>query len=299
MTPAAVGPVVTAVAACRLTPGHRRFGERVEDLEYARSQAEQAGAALRPGLAEQPAGNTFEDMGAALLAASAKAWTAGTAGHVPPAGPVDVEQPVDLLVLAHTAPDFTPTTLAAAALAERLPGEPTVLGVTEQGRSTPFTALRLVTSHWRRHGHRRAMVMVFDQSFTPYANEVPDVWRVDGDGAVLLVLEAGPDDSSGSYRVRQEHGVSPQRAAGRLRALLTEADPEGRARVLAGSGIAPGWIPAGRGPVRRGPEGRPSTGVLGLLPGLPRDDDARALLLVEYDSELGDLSLCRIEGPGA
>ncbi|GAA3375064.1 hypothetical protein GCM10020367_41400 [Streptomyces sannanensis] len=304
MMPVAVGPVVTAVVGRRFTTAHTRFGERAADLEYARSLAAQAGVALRPDLTEKATGNSFEDMGAGLLAALAGARepsanertsSAQPAGEHSAAEPAPGERPVDLLVLAHAAPDFAPTTLAAAAIAERIPGDPMVLGVTEQGRATPFTALTLVRSHWRRHSHRRAMVMVFDQSFTPYANEVPDAWRVDGDAAVLLVLEAGPDDSTGSYRVRQEHGVSPEAAAGRLRALFAEADPDGSARVLAGSGVGTSWIPAGHGPVLRGPEGSPATGVLGLLPGLPPGDDAAPLLLVDYDRELGDLSLCRIE----
>ncbi|MEZ7003790.1 hypothetical protein [Streptomyces sp. AD55] len=295
MTPVAVGPVVTAVVGRRFTTAHTRFGELAANLEYARSQAAQAGVALRPGLLEKATGNSFEDMGAGLLAALAEARDPSLAERVSSPRPAAAERPVDLLVLAHATPDFAPTTLAAAALAERIPGDPMVLGVTEQGRATPFTALALVRSHWRRHGHRRAMVMVFDQSFTPYANEVPDAWRVDGDGAVLLVLEAGQDDAPGSYRVRQRHGVSPETAADRLRALLAEADPGGSARVLAGSGVGTGWTHTGHGPVLWGPEGRPATGVLGLLPGLPPDDDTAPLLLVDYDGELGDLSLCRIE----
>ncbi|MGV9388676.1 hypothetical protein ACWDQL_06005 [Streptomyces olivaceus] len=295
MTPVTGGPVVTAVVGRRFTTGRTRFGDRPENLEYARTHAAQAGVALLPGLTDGTAVNSFEDMSAGLLAALAESREPGAAGHT---GPAPGARPVDLLVLAHAAPDAVPTTLAAAAIAERIPGDPMVLGVTEQGRATPFTALRLVSGHWRRYGHRRAVVMVFDQSFTPYGNDVPDTWHVDGDAAVLLDLEAGPAGAAGSYRIHQVHGLAPGAAPRRLRVMLAAADPGGTGRVLAGSGIGADWVPDSRGPVLRAPAGRPATGALGLLPGLPPGDGPGPLLLADYDGELGDLSLCRIEGTG-
>ncbi|AVH96791.1 hypothetical protein GCM10010497_55280 [Streptomyces cinereoruber] len=263
---------------------HRTFGRGTtalgQDAErrFFPSHTGHAGVALREELLDTAVGNTFEHMGAELLAELG-------------------EQPeTDLVVLAYSTPDFLPTLLTAPTLTERLPGRPLLLGVADQGPSAPFSALALARNYARRHGFRRVLVLAFDQHVMPYDVPGSGPRGLAGDGAVALVLEASGDNC----RVRQICGLSPQEVPERLAALIRELDPEGTAEVAAGPGIDPAWkLPVAAASVRRAPEGYPCTSVLGALAERLPAAGGGAALLVEYDPVLGDLSVCRVDPAAA
>ncbi|MFD3330105.1 hypothetical protein [Streptomyces sp. NPDC058701] len=263
---------------------HRTFGTGTTPLgqeaerRFFPSHTGHAGVVLREELLDTAVGNTFEDMGAELLAALG-------------------EQPeTDLVVLAYSTPDFLPTVLTAPTLAERLPGRPLLLAVSDQGPTGPFSALALARSYARRHGFRRVLVMAFDQHVVPYDVPGSGPRGLAGDGAVALVLEASEDNC----RVRQVCGLDPREAPGQVAALIRELDPEGTAEVVAGPGVDPAWeLPVSRGPVRRAPAGYPCTSVLGAFAERLPAAGGSPTLLVEYDPVLGDLSVCRVDPAAA
>ncbi|MER6447367.1 hypothetical protein DEJ51_25280 [Streptomyces venezuelae] len=259
---------------------HRNFDAGVTalgqdaDRQFFPTHTGHAGMVLHEELLDTAVGNTFEDMGAALLAELG-------------------EQPeTDLVILAYSTPDLLPTVLTAPTLTERLPGRPLLLAVADQGPTAPFSTLALARSYARRYGFRRVLVLAFDQHLMPYDVPRSGPRGLAGDGAVALVLEASGDNC----RVRQACGLGPQEVPGRLAELIRELDPEGTADVVAGPGIDPAWeLPAGSGPVRRTPRGYPCTSVLGALAERLPAAGGGASLLVEYDPVLGDLSLCRVD----
>ncbi|PWK75148.1 hypothetical protein BCL76_101883 [Streptomyces sp. CG 926] len=259
---------------------HRNFGAGVtalgQDAErrFFPTHTGHAGVALHEELLDTAVGNTFEDMGAALLAELG-------------------EQPeTDLVILAYSTPDLLPTVLTAPTLTERLPGRPLLLGVADQGPTAPFSTLALARSYARRYGFRRVLVLAFDQQLMPYDVPRSGPRGLAGDGAVVLVLEASGDNC----RVRQAPGLSPQEVPGRLAELIRELDPEGTAEVVAGPGIDPAWeLPVAPGSLRRAPQGYPCTSLLGALAEQLPAAGGSAALLVEYDPVLGDLSACRVD----
>ncbi|MFF9158689.1 hypothetical protein ACF081_00395 [Streptomyces longwoodensis] len=109
---------------------------------------------------------------------------------------------VDLVVTVDASPDCRHQSFPACLLAAVLPGDPLVLGISEQGVAGPFTALRLAHDQLRAGLRRRALVLVVEQSTLPpgsFAGPVEDV-------AVALLLDAGP--GPGPRLERPEVGVT-------------------------------------------------------------------------------------------
>jgi hypothetical protein len=269
---------------------HRTFGAgstRVDDAGerlYLRDQARAGGLVYRPDIVENGAGNTFEDMAHEVLA-----------------GFADSPGPIDLLVLSYATPDARPISLTAALLLPRIQGDPMILGITDQGRTAPFTMLSLIRSYLRRHGFRRAVGVALDQSFLPYDIPPSGPLHVAGDRAVALLVEsAPPGGSSGECEVRQASGVTPHDAPKTLAELTAGLMPPHGARVLLGPGVDEGWpLPGEPATVRRVLEGYPCTALLGALAEQLREAVPGPILLVDYDEELGDLSVCRVEQAAA
>ncbi|MFI1002541.1 hypothetical protein ACIP10_26380 [Streptomyces galbus] len=109
---------------------------------------------------------------------------------------------VDLVVTVDASPDCRHQSFPACLLAAALPGDPLVLGISEQGVAGPFTALRLAHDQLRAGLRRRALVLVVEQSTLPpgsFAGPVEDV-------AVALLLDAGP--GPGPRLERPEVGIT-------------------------------------------------------------------------------------------
>ncbi|WP_410573162.1 hypothetical protein [Amycolatopsis sp. cmx-4-61] len=175
---------------------------------------------------------------------------------------------IDLAIVAHAAPEFDPRLSAPVNLTAVLPGNPLVFSVSGQGSLAPFTALRIAGSYVRRHGFRRALVLIMDQGVTPY--DTPDPV---GDAATALLFEAG-----GRRTVRV--GYAPEVAPDAVPEL------EGAETVVIGSGLARTGAAAG---ALVAPPEFPCTGLWA-----PVADGTAAgpVLLADYDPRRRALGTC-------
>jgi hypothetical protein len=95
---------------------------------------------------------------------------------------------VDLLITVDASPDCRYQSFPACLLADLIPGEPKVLGVSDQGVAGPFTALRIAGQHLADGACRRAVVLILEQRTVP-----PDerAVRPAHDVAVALLVGRG------------------------------------------------------------------------------------------------------------
>ncbi|NGN68614.1 hypothetical protein G5C51_32570 [Streptomyces sp. A7024] len=103
---------------------------------------------------------------------------------------------VDMVVIATPMPDSQARLLPGPLLADRLGGRPLVLGVSDQGAASPFTALRSAAGRIAVGEVRRAAVVLMEQSTLP-PEPYPLPPRA---GAVVLVL-AGADSGDTGLRL--------------------------------------------------------------------------------------------------
>ncbi|GAB2793206.1 hypothetical protein [Amycolatopsis magusensis] len=207
-------------------------------------------------------GNTFTSMAHALLDDELSA-----------------DEPIDLAIVAHATPDFDPRLSAAVSLTAVLPGGPLVFSLSGQGSSVAFTALRVAAAHARRHGSRRVLVLVADQTGMPYESDRPV-----RDAAVALLLEAGER----GFDLRTRPGVAPEAVPEALAALLAEF-PE-PATVIAGRGV---------GPLAGAREVAPGFPATGLWAALAEQGLASPVLLADHDPVHLDLNVCVVTGAGS
>ncbi|UGT61029.1 hypothetical protein [Nocardia asteroides] len=202
----------------------------------------------------------------------------------------------DLALLAHATPDAEPGR-PTSRLAAAVPDAGPVFGISEQGITAPFTALRLAGRRIVVPGSRRALVVIADQSILFHRLPVPEQLRARHDAAVLLVL----DESGrlGSLTADQHPGVAPEQVSSLLEQWLIPApgSPH-RPLVIAGSGVTDHWnVSTTDVDLVRAPAGMPCVGVwstlAGLMPELRRT--GRTVVLTDYEERLGYLGLCRIE----
>ncbi|TDD94825.1 hypothetical protein [Actinomadura rubrisoli] len=201
----------------------------------------------------------------------------------------------DLVVLAHALPDCDMSVSAGGYLAQALDGDPTIFAVSEQGRGTPFAALRLVRAHTpagAEDGPRTMAVLVLDQGTLFYDDPALSGLDTATDHAVGLLFT--PD---GPVRVGppvQHHAVAPERVADLVAEAVRELGP-GPVTVTAGACL-PRGLP---GTVRRAPADRLCTSVWSdlaeqLAKPCPAD---RTILVAEYEPALGHLSLTACDVP--
>ncbi|HEY0638762.1 MAG TPA: hypothetical protein VGD67_14025, partial [Pseudonocardiaceae bacterium] len=154
----------------------------------------------------------------------------------------------DLVVLAHATPDCDPGTSIAGYLQQRIPGDPLVLALTEQGRTTPFAALRAAAA-LAAEGHERVAVLALDQATVPYPDPVLDRLDRSADHAVGLWFTTDPDDDPDGDTGGDTAAVpaGPGRAWLRSVRELTEVPPERVAVTLAGAfaGVGPDVVVCG------------------------------------------------------
>lgn len=115
-------------------------------------------------------------------------------------GQLSEDQPLDLVVVAHDAPDFDPRLSAPVNLTAVLPGGPMTYSVSGQGPLAGFLALRVAAGYVRRKPMHRVLILIMEQRGMPYAGERPPV-----DAAAALLFEAG----TGSTRVAVLPGIDP------------------------------------------------------------------------------------------
>jgi hypothetical protein len=201
----------------------------------------------------------------------------------------------DLVVLAHCLPDCDLSTSVAGYLEQQIGTQPLVFAVTEQGRTTPFAALRVAQDLLRAGGHERIAVLVLDQETLVYADPALDGIDRDTDHAVGLLLTGDAPIRIGP--VLQFTGVDVDRVVGALEAELDRLRLPGDTTLIAGAAV-----PAVRHPYRRrtaAPQ-RMCTGVwveLAAELSGPAGAGPRTVLATEYEPDLGYLSLAVFEVP--
>ncbi|MFW5418670.1 hypothetical protein J0910_18825 [Nocardiopsis sp. CNT-189] len=145
----------------------------------------------------------------------------------------DPHPPPGLIVLTHALPDLHPFTAVAPRLDALLGGGATAFGISQQGVSGPFTALRLVDRFQRSGRCTTAAVAVLEQSTMPSPHpHAPAGGLVDS--GVLLEFGAGGGPVLGAV----EEFAPSERPGPRLAALAAES-PEGTLLVL-GPGVDDG-----------------------------------------------------------
>lgn len=191
----------------------------------------------------------------------------------------------ELIVLAHALPDSDMRTSPAGLLSRQLVGRPMVFGVSEQGRATPFMALRLAEAYTAL-GTRSAAVLILDQGTLFYQDPVLAELDTATDHAVGLWFTATA--AIGAGPTRQWTDVPPDRAGALLSEAIGDAGP-GPVTVTAGTRVPD--VPGAA--MRRGAAGQLCTSVWSDLAGqLAKPSPAdRTILVTEYEPTLGYLSV--------
>lgn len=95
---------------------------------------------------------------------------------------------VDLVVVVDATPDCRHQSLPACLLSYLMGTDPLIVGITDQGPTAPFTALRVAYDRVRSGSAGKALVLVLEQSTLPPEDDSP---APVGDTAVALLLTAG------------------------------------------------------------------------------------------------------------
>jgi hypothetical protein len=95
---------------------------------------------------------------------------------------------VDLVITVDASPDCRHQSFPGCLLTDLMPGEPLMMGISEQGVAGPFTAISVAARQLSSGGSRRALILIMEQSTLPPDD---DAVRPQHDVAVALLL--GPD----------------------------------------------------------------------------------------------------------
>lgn len=179
---------------------------------------------------------------------------------------------VDLVITVDGSPDCRHQSFPSCLLADLMPGDPMLLGISEQGVAGPFTALRVAYDRLADGSSHRALVLVMEQSTLP-----PDEGAVRPARDVAVALLLGPDGAMPLERpVVTVDRRGPAGAPGEPYAPRAEG-------IVAGAGLT--------GPFRdtvlaRAEPGHPCAGVWLALAGLLERADGRPggqVLLADRD----------------
>ncbi|WP_158883749.1 hypothetical protein [Amycolatopsis anabasis] len=202
-----------------------------------------------------------------------------------------LDDPVDLVVLAHSTPDAEPG-WPACYLADALPGDPLALAVSDQGVTAAFTALRIVADYSTVDDFRRAIVVLLDQT-TLMNDEHPPagIALPEQDSVVALVLDRKP--GAGRLTVRQLTDVGAPEAGATVAELLRE-------RALPVAVLGPDLAAATEAP--------PDAEIVAVAPGRPcsgtwahfleHRQTGRSMVIADYDPALRYLGICTVDFPG-
>jgi 4-hydroxymandelate oxidase len=197
--------------------------------------------------------------------------------------------PVDLVIIGYTVPDADPRRSPAHLVAQRLPGDPLVFAISDQGTAATFTALSVIQAYRRDAGFQRALLLLLDRGALPYRS-VPTAASPPAAAAVAIRFDdSGPDRLTG---LRQYPDVVPDQVAPLLAGELG-AGPT----ILAGA-VTARYLDLPRGqPIRVAPAGRLCTAAWWELIGGSIGESGA--LLVDYDPDLRYLSLAHLNRPAA
>ncbi|WP_040711266.1 hypothetical protein [Nocardiopsis potens] len=201
-----------------------------------------------------------------------------------------------LIVLTHALPDLHPFTAVAPRLDALLGGGATAFGISQQGLSGPFTALRLVDRFQRSGRCTAAAVAVLEQSTMPSPHpHAPAEGLVDS--GVLLEFGTG-----GGPVLSAVEEFAPSERPGPRAAALAAGSPEGTLLVL-GPGVDGDEVDDGGGAADR-VRARADTHCTGIWLALAENlrtwaEEYRTVLLCDRDpgSGRGHLAVFR-SSPG-
>ena len=267
----------------------REFGGRSEtsldpDLRvFVTDLTRPYGIPLREDLLRQGVGHSYGEMAEGLLGEA-----------------LAPDEPVDLLVLAFSAPDVRPGRSTAVHLSRFCPGAPLAFAICDQGAAAAFTALRIAADHVRTGGCGRAVVLVLEQAALHYQAAEPEPLP-DRHCAVVLVCEKEEEEEGGAgVTVSQVSGIPGESGDGMLRTRVAGLDR--RTALVLGPQFGEQFGPTPREAVReavRARAGQPITGVwaelAARLPGWR--GERRPVLVADLDRRLGRISTLLIPSP--
>ncbi|GHJ48865.1 hypothetical protein Cs7R123_62070 [Catellatospora sp. TT07R-123] len=196
----------------------------------------------------------------------------------------------DVVLVAHAAHDCDLSTSIAGYLQQRLPGDPLVFAVSDQGATTGFAALTLAQALYDTGGGTRIAVVLLDQATFPYTDPLLAGLDRRQDHAVGLLLAPDGDVAVTGLRVCPRTG--PRSPA--LAEAVKEATAAPAGVVVAGAGLDPADVAAAAaGPVvvRHAARDRLTTAVWSALAQELSVPDAgpRTVVAVEHETALGYL----------
>jgi hypothetical protein len=124
---------------------------------------------------------------------------------------------LDLIVIAHTTPDFEPIVSAALHLAHVCPGEARAFALSDHGIGAPFAALQVIAAHLAVPEYRHALLVVVDQTTLPTYDARVHARPVE-DSAVAIVLGRGEACQVTALSRHQAGPVEARRQLARLAA---------------------------------------------------------------------------------
>lgn len=198
---------------------------------------------------------------------------------------------VDLVITVDGSPDCRHQSFPSCLLADLMPGDPMLLGISEQGVAGPFTALRVAYDRLADGSSRRALVLVMEQTTLPPddravrpARDVAVALLLGPDGAIPLERPVVTVDGRGASDGRRTAGA-PERAEDGAYGPDGVYDPRADG-VVAGAGLT---RPLRGTVLARAEPGHPCAGVWLALAGLLERTDGRPegrVLLADRDPVL-------------
>ncbi|MDX3854833.1 hypothetical protein [Streptomyces sp. AK02-01A] len=203
---------------------------------------------------------------------------------------------IDLIITVDASPDCRHQSFPASLLSDLVPGDPLLMGISEQGVAGPFTALRIAVDRLASGSSHRALVLVMEQSTLP-----PDDKAVRPARDVAVALLLGPRGTMPLDRplitaTGRGGAAAPSDAA---RPAAGSGPAEREARVLvAGAGLGD-LVPGPDVRLTRAAEGHPCAGVWLALAALLERGDAPGgqILIADRDPVLPYLCSVRITLP--
>ncbi|WP_330172419.1 hypothetical protein OG875_01720 [Streptomyces sp. NBC_01498] len=178
---------------------------------------------------------------------------------------------VDLVITVDGSPDCRHQSFPGCLLADLMPGDPMLLGISEQGVAGPFTALRVAYDRLADGSSHRALVLVMEQSTLP-----PDGRAVRPARDVAVALLLGPGGAMPLERpvvtVDRRNAADVAGPAGDGAGMPYAPRADG---VVAGAGLTGLGGQHGDPVLARAEPGHPCAGVWLALAGLLERADGR------------------------
>ncbi|MFF5204965.1 hypothetical protein [Streptosporangium sp. NPDC000396] len=198
---------------------------------------------------------------------------------------------VDLLMIAHSTPDYDARRSVTSELVGLLGDRPLPYLISDEGVVSPFTALRIAGVHARWDAMEHVLVLVMEQAGIRPVDRVRPSAVVERDSVVALTLVRSTDTAG--MRVRQLTGIAEAHVSAALATAVEELFPGAEPyTLLLGAGVGEPPDSAAAAVLRA----RPGLGCTGVWAALtehaPRlRDEGGHVVIVEYDSRYGFLSL--------